>query len=96
MANKQNPLRGRGASDNPVNRFEGNYIDYDLDEETGEKPSPKTQYIPDHTKSVITYNKSEDIGLTRASIHIGDVNTDAFTAMRGPIMNIGIFIGIGF
>jgi len=68
MPEKQNPLRGRGASDNPVNRFEGNYIDYDLDEETGEKPAPKTQYIPDHTQSVITYNSSVDIGFN-ASIN---------------------------
>ncbi len=68
MSVKQNPLRGRGASDNPVNRFEGNYIDYDLDEETGEKPSPKTELIRDHTKSVITYNKSEDVGFN-ASIN---------------------------
>ncbi|MDR9417224.1 MAG: PA0069 family radical SAM protein [Gracilimonas sp.] len=68
MPNPKNPLRGRGSSDNPVNRFEGNYIDYDLDEETGEKPSPKTKYIPDHTKSVITYNKSEDISFN-ASIN---------------------------
>jgi len=29
MSAKENPLRGRGASDNPVNRFEGNYIDYE-------------------------------------------------------------------
>jgi len=68
MAKKQNPLRGRGASDNPVNRFEGNYIDYDLDEETGERPSPKTQLIRDAAKSVIAYNKSEDIGFN-ASIN---------------------------
>lgn len=68
MADLQNPLRGRGASDNPVNRFEGNYIDYDLDEETGEKPAPKTQLISDDTKSVITYNKSEDIAFN-ASIN---------------------------
>lgn len=68
MADLQNPLRGRGASDNPVNRFEGNYIDYDLDEETGEKPAPKTQLIRDDTKSVITYNKSEDIAFN-ASIN---------------------------
>lgn len=68
MSVKQNPLRGRGASDNPVNRFEGNYIDYDLDKETGEKPAPKTQLIRDNTKSVITYNKSEDIAFN-ASIN---------------------------
>ncbi len=62
MSQIQNPLRGRGASDNPVNRFEENYIEYDVDEETGEKPAPKTQLIRDNTKTVITYNKSEDIG----------------------------------
>ncbi|MEX0724006.1 MAG: PA0069 family radical SAM protein [Gracilimonas sp.] len=68
MSTFKNPIRGRGASDNPVNRFEGDYIDYDLDEETGEKPTPKTQLIKDATQSVITYNKSEDIGFN-ASIN---------------------------
>ena len=68
MSDTRNPLRGRGATDNPVNRFEGNYIDYDVDEETGEKPSPKTQLIRDDTKSVIAYNKSEDISFN-ASIN---------------------------
>lgn len=61
MNELQNPLRGRGASDNPVNRFEGNYVDYELDEETGEKPSPKTQLFSDDTKQVISWNKSPDI-----------------------------------
>lgn len=68
MAVKRNSIPGRGASDNPVNRFEGNYIDYDLDEETGEKPSAKTALIRDYTKTVITYNQSEDIGF-EASIN---------------------------
>lgn len=68
MAKPPKPIKGRGTSDNPVNRFEGNYIDYDVDEETGEKPSPKTRLIKDTTKSVITYNKSEDIGFN-ASIN---------------------------
>ncbi len=54
-------IRGRGSSDNPVNRFEGNYVDYDLDEETGEKPHPKTKLYPDHTKEIISYNTSPDI-----------------------------------
>ncbi|MTI89143.1 MAG: PA0069 family radical SAM protein [Balneolaceae bacterium] len=61
MSDFKNPIRGRGASDNPINRFEGNYIDYELDEETGEKPSPKTQLIRDDTKTVISYNNSPDI-----------------------------------
>ena len=61
MAQLQNPIKGRGASDNPVNRFEGHYVDYELDEETGEKPSQKTQLIKDDTKEIIAWNKSPDI-----------------------------------
>ncbi len=61
MTQLQKPIRGRGASDNPVNRFEGHYVDYELDEETGEKPSQKTQLIKDDTKNIISFNKSPDI-----------------------------------
>lgn len=68
MNKDKNAIRGRGASDNPINRFEGNYVDYDLDEKTGEKPSPKTQLIRDASRSLITYNKSPDIGFN-ASIN---------------------------
>lgn len=61
MPQLQKAKRGRGASDNPVNRFEGHYVDYELDEETGEKPSQKTQLFKDDTKNIISYNKSPDI-----------------------------------
>lgn len=57
----RNPIRGRGSSDNPPNRFEGTYTDYDLDEETGEKPKPETRFIADETKKVIATNNSPDI-----------------------------------
>ncbi len=61
MKNIHQPIKGRGSSDNPINRFEGNYIDYIPDEETGEKPNPKTKLFTDHTKDIISYNKSPDI-----------------------------------
>ncbi len=61
MSQLQKSKRGRGASDNPINRFEGHYIDYELDEETGEKPSQKTQLFKDDTKNIISFNKSPDI-----------------------------------
>lgn len=64
----RNPIKGRGASDNPVNRFEGHYTDYDLDEETGEKPTQKTKLIKDDTKSFISYNSSPDVSF-EASIN---------------------------
>lgn len=58
---KENPIRGRGSSDNPPNRFSEEYIDYDLDEETGQKPVPKTELITDHTKNILSTNTSPDI-----------------------------------
>lgn len=61
MSTDRNPIRGRGSSDNPVNRFEGHYTDYDLDEETGEKPSQQTKLYPDDTKEIISTNSSPDI-----------------------------------
>ena len=61
MNKLHNPIKGRGSSDNPVNRFEGHYVDYELDEDTGEKPSPNTQLIKDDTKEIIAWNKSPDI-----------------------------------
>ena len=61
MQSEQNPIRGRGSSDNPKNRFEGHYTDYDLDQETGEKPAPDTQLFRDDTKEILSRNDSPDI-----------------------------------
>ncbi|MDZ7682170.1 MAG: PA0069 family radical SAM protein [Fodinibius sp.] len=61
---EKNPIRGRGASDNPANRFEGQYTDYDLDAETGEKPSQETKLIRDDTKEILSKNDSPDIPFT--------------------------------
>lgn len=59
-------IRGRGSSDNPENRFDQVYLDYDPDEETGEKPSPDTKLITDHTKEIISANKSPDIPFNKS------------------------------
>src|SRR5699024_10802072 len=58
------PIRGRGASCNPGNRFEEEYLDYDLNEETGQKPSQKTRLIRDDTKEILSTNNSPDIPFT--------------------------------
>ncbi|HLR24881.1 MAG TPA: radical SAM protein [Fodinibius sp.] len=58
------PIRGRGASGNPGNRFEEEYLDYDLNEETGQKPSQKTRLIRDDTKEILSTNNSPDIPFT--------------------------------
>ena len=50
-------VKGRGASDNPVNRFEEHYVDYEPEEFS---PS-ETQLFKDDTKSIISFNKSPDV-----------------------------------
>jgi DNA repair photolyase len=62
------PLRGRGASWSPANRFEKLHVDVndldvvDSDPETEERARRGTQYFRDVTKSVITRNNSPDVG----------------------------------
>jgi DNA repair photolyase len=62
------PVRGRGASWSPANRFEKLHIDLndpdivDVDPRTEEQPRRGTQYFCDGTKSVITRNNSPDVG----------------------------------
>jgi DNA repair photolyase len=62
------PVRGRGASWSPANRFEKLHVDLndldvvDPDFEPGERPRRGTQYFRDDTKSIITRNNSPDVG----------------------------------
>ena len=60
---------GRGAADNPVNRFEKIHIepdaDWNPDDEYGGRPQgPRTQFFKDHSKTVIARNDSPDVGFT--------------------------------
>ncbi|HQR05878.1 MAG TPA: PA0069 family radical SAM protein [Gemmatales bacterium] len=55
------PIKGRGTSDNPVNRFVP--IHYEMDEELPEedRPSPKTRFFVDQSRSILSRNNSPDI-----------------------------------
>src|SRR5438105_8834395 len=61
------PIRGRGASWSPANRFEKLHVDLtdidsvDVDPATDEQPRRPTQYFRDGTKSIITRNNSPDV-----------------------------------
>jgi DNA repair photolyase len=60
-------LRGRGASSNPVNRFEKtSYQPSQWDEP--EDPSPHSVFLRDQTRTIINYNDSPDVGF-EASIN---------------------------
>ena len=62
------PVRGRGASWSPANRFEKLHLDLtdidviDVDPDAEERPRRATQYFRDGTKSIITRNSSPDVG----------------------------------
>lgn len=61
MLDPSQAIRGRGATKNPLNRFDE--IAYVRDEEWDqeEAPHPATQYLPDASKTIIAKNDSPDI-----------------------------------
>jgi DNA repair photolyase len=57
------PLRGRGASWNPQNRFET--LAYVRDEDAApDEDAPRTIYLRDPVRTVIAHNDSPDVGFT--------------------------------
>ena len=54
------PIRGRGAAENPPNRF----VPIQVEREfwTPDDPLPRTQFYRDDSRSVIAYNDSPDVG----------------------------------
>jgi DNA repair photolyase len=64
------PVRRRGAADNPPNRFESITYEPDIDADlpAEERPAPRTQFFRDASRTLITYNDSPDVGF-EASIN---------------------------
>jgi DNA repair photolyase len=65
MLHKRTRLKGRGTPNNPPNRFE--LISYIPDPEIQDQedtPHPATQLLRDPARSILSYNKSPDVGFT--------------------------------
>ena len=60
------PIRGRGAAENPPNRFVP--IRVERDGESPDDPLPRTRFFRDDARSIIAYNDSPDVGFN-ASIN---------------------------
>jgi DNA repair photolyase len=56
------PLRGRGSASNPRNRFETIERVPEPPGDSDEVPSPRTEFFPDFSKSIIAFNNSPDVG----------------------------------
>jgi DNA repair photolyase len=52
----------RGALGNPPNRFESLSLEPVEDWNPDEDPSPQTRFFKDHTRTIIAYNDSPDVG----------------------------------
>jgi DNA repair photolyase len=59
-------IRGRGAADNPPNRFERLHVEMEQEEPDPDDPGPRTQFFRDDTKSIIARNDSPDVGFTHS------------------------------
>jgi len=60
--NGSRPLHGRGSASNPKNRFESVEHIPEPADENDDGSSPRTQFFPDLSKTLIAYNDSPDVG----------------------------------
>ena len=61
-------IHGRGATENPTNRFEHTFYERDAEWDQPDDPAPKTQFYKDTSVSIISRNTSPDVGF-EASIN---------------------------
>jgi DNA repair photolyase len=68
MISERAPIPTRGAAANPPNRFEEIHLERDENWNPEEDPLPRTQFLKDHSRTIITTNDSPDVGF-EASIN---------------------------
>jgi len=68
MSGSLDPIHGRGATDNPPNRFERLHYEPEPDDDCPEQTTSKTQFLRDSSRSIIATNDSPDVGFS-ASIN---------------------------
>jgi DNA repair photolyase len=61
MDQRPGPLRGRGAHDNPRNRFYQRSVEADPEAFDPEEPLPRTEFLKDISRTIIATNESPDI-----------------------------------
>jgi DNA repair photolyase len=59
-----NPVRGRGAAENPKNRFEEIEVLPDPEAPEDERPAPATRFYRDASRTAIATNDSPDVGFS--------------------------------
>jgi DNA repair photolyase len=96
MSQEHDSIRGRGAADNPVNRFAK--IRYEPDPDCpDDDPAPQTVLLRDNSRSIIATNDSPDVGFG-ASInpYRGCENGCAYCYARPTHEYLGFSAGLDF
>ena len=62
MPPEQRALKGRGATDNPANRFERLHVVAEESWTDPEDPLPRTVFLQDATRGILARNQSPDVG----------------------------------
>ena len=62
VMNSPKAMPARGASFNPINRFEKISLERDQDWDPEQDPLPRTQFLRDRSQTIISYNDSPDVG----------------------------------
>ena len=91
------PIKGRGASSNPANRFESVEYDRDIDWNPEEDAAPRTQILRDSSQSIITYNDSPDVGFNAGiNVYRGCEHGCAYCFARPTHEYLGFSAGLDF
>src|SRR5687768_8896053 len=64
MAGFSLPIRGRGAAENPLNRFDRIHYEREPEDDAAEGVSPTTVFLRDTSRSIISTNDSPDVGFS--------------------------------
>jgi DNA repair photolyase len=64
MRTNGDPLKGRGAANNPPNRFQSLVLEPDPEHDPALDPGPATRFFHDQSASIINYNESPDVGFS--------------------------------
>ncbi|HEX7858848.1 MAG TPA: PA0069 family radical SAM protein [Verrucomicrobiae bacterium] len=91
------PIKGRGASINPTNRFEKIAYERDEDWNPEEDVAPRTQIIKDTTQTIIVYNDSPDVGFNAGiNVYRGCEHGCAYCFARPTHEYLGFSAGLDF